>query len=58
MPYPPLSPESINQLQEYEAKIKSRRAYKRWKGVCLTLIEGQTSENVPLPSPAETAIRL
>lgn len=48
MPYPPLSPESINQLQEHEAKIKSRRAYKRWKGVCLTLIEGQSAEDAAL----------
>jgi len=48
MPSPPLSPESINQLQEHDPKIKSRRGYKRWKGVCLTLIEGQSAEDAAL----------
>jgi transposase len=46
MSYPPLSPEAIEQLQHHEPFIKSRRAYKRWRGVCLTLIEAKPLDEV------------
>lgn len=44
MTYPTPSPEALEQLRKHEPHIKSRRAYKRWKGVCLVLIEGKSLE--------------
>ena len=44
--HPPLSPEAIEQLQRHEPLIKSRRAYKRWRGVCLTLIDDKPLHEV------------
>ena len=46
MPYPPLTPEAIAELQQHEPQIKSRRAYKRWRGVCLTLIDQKPDDVV------------